>query len=633
MALREVFLTVGLILTGCGGDDVSCGSGTTLVAGMCVGSAGPTCGMGTTLVDGMCVGSAGPTCGAGTSLVNGMCVGDSCGPGTVLQNGACVVDTSSPSPVTALAATSTSSSVGLTWTAGASSTGTLVARLVAGAYDAPAPLTTYTAGQTLPGGATVIAVGSGTTATDTITTPGRYSYLAWSINASGKYGFPREVSSVVTVPAQTGTVVIDVAAATATVTAQPANVALAAANVVFDGTSAVTFDLSATQNTAGHLFNVKAVFGAPSTGAVANATSTTDAGDPFLTLGVGAIPPAVTVTKSVAIGNVAATDTVTLPITIKESGLAIVGANAIDMDGGPAYSMQLPMVRGRGNSDPIFTAGQLDASGRYFVGATRWSPDVFRLDTATGDVTAIEPFPVASGSISCLTVASDGFAYAVIGMGPHRRGSADGFALAKIDPITMTPVAAASVVPASAAVVRGCAIHGSKLALAYGGDVYLADLATMTFTDTDASTPDVIDPVAVSGTALHQLVFSPDGTTLYASERRRSQIDAVDVTALTAAPYHTATGNVLGIAIDAAGTLWWGQSSGLFSFDGTTETQVPNFTEQVDAIGPWTGTKVAVAQNTGASAFVLDVTDGTITRRGALNSDRLGHEYAAFPTP
>jgi ligand-binding sensor domain-containing protein len=90
---------------------------------------------------------------------------------------------------------------------------------------------------------------------------------------------------------------------------------------------------------------------------------------------------------------------------------------------------------------------------------------------------------------------------------------------------------------------------------------------------------------------------------------------------------------VYGLTIDAAGVLWWGQQSGLFSFDGTTETQVPNFTDEVDALGPRYGNKIAVAQREGGLSMVVDVTDGTVTRQGDVNNNRLGHSYIAFPTP
>jgi hypothetical protein len=618
MWLRKYLVTFVFMATACGGDS----------------KPSVTCGMGTTLVDGTCIGS-GVSCGSGTTQVNGVCVGGdstTCGPGTVLQGDECIADASAPGPVTGLAATASATGVGLSWTAGTSSSETLVARLVAGAYDTPDPSATYTPGQTLPGGATVVAVGAATSATDAATTPGRYSYLVWSRNAAGRYGFPRAVSTTVSPAQQEGFVSVDVGGGTATVQS-PDNIALGVTNVVFDEAGGtVTFDLSVTQNTAGHLFNLKTIFEAVSVGTLANPTGTVE-GEAFVTFALGAVPPGIELTRSVAISGVTATDVVAMQLRMVESPLGIAGTNAIDVDGGPALPMQLPLLRGHNNNDSTFVTGSFDASGRYFYGVTRWSPAVYRLDTATGDVTGILPAPIPSGSGSCLFIGSDGFAYFVGGMYVHRYSSASGFVIAKIDPVTMTTLAAKTLTPPLADVVHGCALHGSRLAIGFGSSVYLADTDAMTFIDADATTPDSIDPVAVTATSpVQQLVFSPDGATLYASERKTSVIYAVDPAAFTTTTYHTATGTVYGLTIDAAGVLWWGQQSGLFSFDGTTETQVPNFTDEVDAIGPRYGNKIAVAQREGGLSMVVDVTDGTVTRQGDVNNNRLGHSYIAFPT-
>jgi hypothetical protein len=595
--------------------------------------------MGTTLVDGMCVGGSGATCGSGTTLVNGVCVGDgggttTCGPGTVMQGDECVVDATAPGPVTGLTATAGATSVDLSWTPGLDSTETLVARLVAGAYDTPAPLTSYTVGQMLPGGATVIAAGAMTSVTDTAATPGRYTYLAWSRNASGKYGFPRVVSTFVDPPGLLlGGISVDVANATATVMS-PDNFVFDATNVVFDAASGtVTFDLSVTQNTAGHLFNLKAIINPVTVGAVANPTGIAD-GEPFFTFRLGAVVPGGPLTTSVAISGVTATDTIGMQVRIVESPLGIVGSNAIDIDGGPSFAMQLPALRGVRNNDSVFTSGHFDASGRYFYGLTRWSPSLFRLDTATGDVTAVTPYSTASGNGTCLVFGDDGYAYAVMGLGSHRGSSNSyGVALAKVDPVTMTTVATATLTAEVADTARGCALHGTTLALGFGQGVYFADISEMTFTDTDASSADVIDPVPVTATnGVHELAFSPDGATLYVTERRASQIYSIDPTTFATASYHTAGGNVVGLTVDATGALWWGQTTGLFSFDGTTETQVPNYTGQVDAIGPRYGNLLPVADRDTGTAFVINVTDGTVTRQASLNNNRMGHSYNVFPS-
>lgn len=622
-------------LVGCGsngnkGPGTTCGAGTMLENGMCIGSAGVTCGSNTTLMDGMCVGAP-----PGTSTT--------CGPGTTLQNGTCVVDLTAPPPVTGLTATASGTTVSVSWTASNGAAGYVVARLVAGAYDAPAQLTTYTTGQMLPAGATVIAAGSATTATDTVTAPGRYAYMVWPVSASTVYGFSREAATVVTVPAQTGALSIDVANAAATVTTQPANVALATGNVTYDAaTSTLTFDLTATQNTGGHLFNVKAIFGAPSSGEV-TASGTDDAGDSFVQLAVGAVLPGTDAKSTITLTGVGATDTVTLPVTIAESSIGQVGANLVDLAGGTGAFMQLPGLRGRGQVASVFTDGVFDASGRYYYGVTRWTPGVYRLDVATGDATAVPLLgTVAEGA--CLVVGDDGFGYAVFGRNAHRRGTADALVFAKLDLASLSPIAITTLIPPAGGVAHGCALHGTTLAMGWGDAVYLADTTTMSVTDADTTTADVIDPVVLgAGSDVQRLVFSPDGATIYVSERQSSNIEAIDLATLTASPYHTAADRVQGLTIDAAGTLWWGApgtegvagvstTGGLVSFDGTTETPVPNLAEPIAAIGPWSGTTVMVAAQNG-DVFSVDVTTGSTAHQGTINATHLGHGFAAYLTP
>ena len=56
------------------GNTTTCGTGTTLVNGVCTSPAQTTCGTGTTLVNGVCTDPAETTCAAGTTLTNGACV-------------------------------------------------------------------------------------------------------------------------------------------------------------------------------------------------------------------------------------------------------------------------------------------------------------------------------------------------------------------------------------------------------------------------------------------------------------------------------------------------------------------------------------------------------------------------------
>jgi hypothetical protein len=309
-------LFVGLVaLAACGDDNtVKCGDGTMLVSGECVAAPATECGAGTMLDNGVCVPSSTTTCG----------------PGTKLDGTTCVVDASAPGPVTALAAAVSGSNINLTWTAGTDSTASLVVRTKAGAYDAPAKGVTYTAGMTLPGGSTVVAAGAPATASDAFTVPGRYTYLVWSQNASGNYGFPREVSTVATIPTQSGVVAIDIAANTATVTTQPANIALAVANLAYNaGTSTATFELTVTNNTAGNLINEKAVVRGAANGSVGGNDAALSNGDKFFTMYPGSALPGEPHTRTVTLTGAGATDTFTLNLDVMESGIGMIGAMLI----------------------------------------------------------------------------------------------------------------------------------------------------------------------------------------------------------------------------------------------------------------------------------------------------------------
>lgn len=555
-----------------------------------------------------------------------------CGPGTKLEDNTCIVDRSAPGPVTGLRATVNGSAIDLAWTAGTDAVSTLLVRTVAGAYDEPAPGVTYTAGMTLPGGSTVVSAGAATTASDAITAPGRYSYLTWAQNASGNYGFARESSVVAPLPAQMGAVTLDIAATTATVTTQPANVALAVTNLAFDAdTGEATFDLGATNQTAGHLFNLKAIVRSQSVGAIATPSGHADNGDAFITLGQGARLPALVSTQTVTLSGIGATDTVTLDLQLVESGLAIVGGNGVDTAGGPAFSADLPETSGNRNQ-ASYTGGFPSASGRYFYLTTRWHPTLFRVDTASGAVASVSPF--AGGNAGCTVFGPDGYAYSSYQLVTHRSRDGYGLGIAKIDPISLTVVAKAELTAGQASIAKGCAMHGDRLAVTYGEDVYFVDLAAMEFIDVDPTTAMQIDPVEVGATeTLRALVFSPAGTTLYASATKGDPaIYAIDASTYAVSTYHTATSPYAkSLTIDAAGTLWWAGDDGLYSFDGTTESQVASPTHEITNLIALDGTKALVAGN--AASFVIDLTDGTVSREGTLDNNRLGHSGVLFATP
>jgi hypothetical protein len=629
-SLTLCLVAAGLAVAGCGDDGASV-----------------ECGAGTTLQDGACVADPGTTCGAGTTMQNGECVATTttCGPGTLLQGDECVLDVTAPGPVTDFAATASGSDIDLTWTAGANSAGTVVARVSNGTYDAPARGVTYTVGMTLPGGSPVIAVGSGTTATDAVTTPGRYSYYAFSQNASGNYGFGREAAAI-TLPAQTATLTIDVAASTVTVSTQPANLALAAADFSYDsGTGSLSFTLTATNNTAGHLFNLKAVvtgITGGTTPSVDAPTGTTADGDPFVTLGFAALLPADETGRTVTLAGVGATDTLTLDITLIESGLALLGPNIVDLAGGPSVVPEFPTLRTAPNPNAVvFRGGWFSPSARYLYALTRYDMTVSRIDTTSGDVTSIATVGAWKGYGACTTVDHEGFLYAVHASGQHfysRNDTPMTLEVAKIDPGSFAIIGTARVVFQDNVQTHSCTTAGTKLYIAHAAGAYVVDTATMQFVDADDSTPDVIDPIAIGDANLFDVVSTDDGATVYASSRDGGDIYSIDTATDTATLYHTATTGRVTSPVLAAGTLWFGGAgweggaTGLFSFDGATETSVANFADEVTAIGYVRDGKAFVATTTGTK--IVDLTTGESSSIGDLTSGWVpGHVLAVAPTP
>lgn len=586
---------------------------------------------------------------------NGECVATpvtptTCGPGTVLQSDVCVVDTTAPPPVTGFAATVSGSNINLSWTAGTGVTSTLVARVPSGKYDAPATGVTYTVGMTLPGGSPVVAVGAGTTATDAITTPGRYTYLAFPQNASGNYGFGREASAV-SLPAQTGVIAVDVAAGTVTVMTQPANLALAAADFAFDGgTGTLTFTLGATNNTAGHLFNVKAEVTSITGGTtpVVSETGTTAGGKPFVSLGFAALLPTEDTARTVTLTGIGATDTLTINVTLFESAMAVQGTDIIDLAGGPSVAPEIPSIHTPSNSvSPAFSGAAFSPSARYVYAITRYDTSFSRIDTTSGDVTSLAAVS-EFGHGACEVTSDDGFVYVLYGLGRHRygfggqggNGASTRIAVAKIDPGSLVTVAVARLDPENDLNVRACALAGTKLIATYGPSAYVLDTTTMKFIDTDATTADVIDPITVGVNEIRELAVSSDGTTVYTANRNGPDIYSINTSTYAAALYHTATAatNQVSSLTFAGGKLWWsggnwnGGDAGLFSFDGTTEASVPNVTARVPAFGYIRGGTAAVTTVNGPG--IIDLATGDMTWTGTFTQGfRAGHRLFVAPTP
>lgn len=576
---------------------------------------------------GVCVADPGVTCGAGTTEMNGECVPDgaaSCGPGTVLTGNQCVIDASAPGAVTGLAAAVNGSNVDLSWTAGSNSAGTLVVRLNSGAADAPVQGHTYAVGDMLPGGSKVIAAGAGTTVSDAAAVPGRYSYMAWSINAAGTFGFGREVAAVNPLPAQTGAISVNVAGTAATVTTQPANIALAAANVTYNGSDTATVDVTITNNTAGPIFQPRIIATAPSVGVFASATGSTTTDDPFYEVANGCVLPGQSKTTTLTISGVASTDVITASLQVADVGMIIAGTNGLGgAGGGGGFEIDLPKLHNEYSDSTVIVAGMFSPSGRYYYALSRWSTALSRIDTSSGDVTQVHTAPSgANASGTGIYIGADGFAYIANQYGRHHGDTANSIGVARVDLGSMTPITDTRIFPPAPGQSAVSAYRGHRMAIAYGSFVYFFDTDTMAFVDTDAVTADV-QGVDLDGAQVRRLAFSPDGTVLYTNDKATNDIKKVDAT-FAVSLHHTATSTPLFLHVDPANVMWWGSTSGLTSYNGAAETKVPVYGGEVRTLVELGATSATVI---GAGELLtLDLTTGDVTRVTTLPVDsRLGH--------
>lgn len=161
----------------------------------------------------------------------------------------------------------------------------------------------------------------------------------------------------------------------------------------------------------------------------------------------------------------------------------------------------------------------------------------------------------------------------------------------------------------------------------------------MAFTDADTSTADVIDPIDVSAILTadpRTVAWSPTGDTLYvAGSGSSDKIAAITAATGVVSLYHTlaTSARIWGLRADATGKVWWGNASGLYSFDGTTETAVPNFTAGARAFALIDATTAYVIDDN-RQFQTLNLTDGSTPQQRTLASGSyLHHELSVFAVP
>ena len=477
---------------------------------------------------------------------------DPAGNEETVQSQLYVQDVEGPDRVTDFAAALTAAAVGLSWVnpADAEFGGVVVVASNAGEItSAPEAGTFYSAGDTLTGGETVIVAGDEMSAADTLTIIGeRRVYSAWSYDDLGNYSSARLSNDVVLpLPAQAGTLSIDLVNDVVTVSSDPANLTLTATSNYDEGSDVLTVNLTVQNDAPRLLFNVKALTTALNSGTQAGPSFS---GSPMTFYGPNAMDLAGTVTRAITITGVdGSVDPVVMDFDFLDSPMLINSNSVADSSGGGgAFSTNMLSNRMRGMA--------VSHSGRFAYVGEKDSAGLRVMDTVT--LSTIQSATLAQGrsSVGGVAVSRMGdTVYALVNTGSDYNGG-DGNTdndgsfdlgtgevdLLALDPTTLEETARVRIHSgtrgmtgrgvfispsgdrAFVATSRKCNAGGTTTcadATPVGmtqNELWLVDLQAMQLLDTDASAEGVQPVVATSavGTIEH-CAWRPDETEFFAS--------------------------------------------------------------------------------------------------------------------
>jgi|GEM_PF-2487818 len=429
-----------LFLASCG-DDIICGAGTTNVDGTCVpDDTGLSCGDGTFEYNGECVAvdpndttapvtTATPGGGRMRELPDGVVLRsdepatiyyttDGSDPttssdsdeGTVVLLGLAdnttvkffavdlngnaesiksetyTIDVTGPAAVTGMSAAISTADVSVTWTNPGDSdfAGVLVAR--GPVSRDPVDGTIYNMGDTLPGGETVVYVGTGTSANETLTLAGSIAeYAIWAFDDLGNYS-PMRVTNAVeyALPAQNATLSVNLTTAAVTVTTPPSDLGLSATAVYDDPNDTLTITLDVTNNTGRVLSNLKAVTSNLNEGTIGGRTWQ---GSPFVYYGPEALAPSGSRSRDIVINGVTGgTDPITLDLSFITHPTLVAPAGDSGMrliDSSGAIDTSTTLDEATLGTETYTRSVVTDPTGRFVVVVDKKLPLVHIIDLTT----------------------------------------------------------------------------------------------------------------------------------------------------------------------------------------------------------------------------------------------------------
>jgi hypothetical protein len=455
-------------------------------------------------------------------------------------------DPAPPAP-TGFAASASGADVDLSWTnpAVADFLATLVVVRTGGVVNfLPTNGVTYTVGQNLGGGQTVVAVTAGTMATFADALPGTHFFAAFAYDAALQYS-PAALAMAQTtqLPPQSGALSIDLGSGAVTVLTQPSGLTLSGTAVY--NAMAMTLTTSLTvQNDAGRpLFNLKALVGTVNEG-IPSGSTLPGTMTFYSYYGPGALDVAASESRDIVLtGVTGGLDPITIDLSFVDAPMfygANYGGDWVMFDtslSGEAHAFVL--------DDGLTTAGKqlrqgvISSDGLFVYAGEKQSPFISVIDTTTNTVAATMDLSGGGvGNVGGITRSLDGnFLFAAYNDGNHyHTGPDDSSGTPTPSNVEVIEFDRATLMETRSVTLRAVgdnadAVNAREIRLSPDGlrlaivasnkagivnELWFVDVATFTVIDTDVGMAGV-QPVGLpSGTALAEyLAWSGDGSRIF----------------------------------------------------------------------------------------------------------------------
>lgn len=477
--------------------------------------------------------------------------------------------------------------------------GVLVARVEGLLNFSPERGKKYNLGDTLAPGVKVVSIvanGFSGAFTEDVTTHtvGLVRYAAWSFDDLYNYGSPANAYAVETLPTQTASLSVDSATGAVSVTAQPANIALAGTAALDGSTLRVTLDV--TNNTSRVLFAPKMLLTTPPATGSLNDDGTLDTFS-YRALG-GALLPGVKLTTTLDFSGVTGGDVLAMGFELRTSPIAVAGAWS-DSSGSAVdeATQQVVVTLAAGPSGPSgeisMHGGGATVDGRFIMGG-RTSSELTSFDLSKGRRLLSRKLAVGKAHIPRLALdASTGTGYALVAGGHSYTTQHEGIATQLVVFDTATLVETARV-DLGASRNRSIEVSpdGKRLAVATGTDdgVILVELGDLTVRHIATQ----FAPFCVS--------FTADSSTLVVTNTFEvALITIADGKYIKQIPLPPATKSFTG-AFGADGRYWLGREGDVVAVNLSTGV-LETFTFDAAILHVW-----------GDKIYVMSEGDSSVTR-------------------